>query len=214
MIRLLTVLVLAAAASAAWPAAPAQAHPHVFITMKSEIVYGPDGKVTAVRHAWTFDDLFSTYALQDIQSAQKGVYSREELAPLAEVNVGSLKEYDYFTQASADGGKLEFDAAKDYWLEYRNETLTLHFTLPLKTPAKARSFELEIYDPVYFIDFAFEEKDPVRLSQAPSGCKLNLGKPGEASMAMAKRLGESFFSQPDSANIGAQFANKIAVACP
>src|SRR5262249_10865388 len=39
--------------------AQAQAHPHVWVTMKSEIVYAADGTATGVRHAWTFDDMFS-----------------------------------------------------------------------------------------------------------------------------------------------------------
>src|ERR1700736_508735 len=38
-------------------AGAAQAHPHVWITASSELVYAPDGSVTGVRHAWTFDDM-------------------------------------------------------------------------------------------------------------------------------------------------------------
>ena len=36
------------------------AHPHVWVTMTEELLYAPDGSVTGVRHAWTFDDMFST----------------------------------------------------------------------------------------------------------------------------------------------------------
>ena len=59
----------------------------------SELLYAPDGSITGVRHAWTFDDMFSTYALQGIETKTKGAYSREELAPLAQTNVESLKEF-------------------------------------------------------------------------------------------------------------------------
>ena len=48
--------------------ATAEAHPHVWITSSSELMYAPDGSVTGVRYAWTFDDMFSTYALQGIES--------------------------------------------------------------------------------------------------------------------------------------------------
>ena len=88
--------------------------------------------MTGVRHSWTFDDMFSAYALQGIPHGKKGQYTREELASLAQVNVESLKEYGYFTFARADGKKLKFSDPVDYWLEYKNATLTLHFTLPLK----------------------------------------------------------------------------------
>ena len=196
-------------------ATQALAHPHVFVTMKSEVVYGADGTVTAVRHAWAFDDMFSTYALQGIESKVKGAYTREELAPLAEVNVTSLKEYDYFTQAQGDGNKVEFGGATDYWLEFKDSVLTLHFTLPVKTPVKAKAVNVEIYDPSYFIDFSFRDKDPVTLVGTPGECKLNVSKPGDTTTPQGKRLSESFFANnPDSSNFGAQYANKIAVRCP
>jgi len=78
MRRLLDLLLLVGAL--ALGAGTAQAHPHVWITATSELIYAPDGSVTGVRHAWTFDDMFSTYALQGIETKTKGVYSREELA--------------------------------------------------------------------------------------------------------------------------------------
>ena len=88
--RLLGWLVLAGAL--ALGVDPAQAHPHVWITASSELIYAPDGSMTGVRHAWTFDDMYSAYALQGLDSQTKGVFSREELAPLAQTNVESLKE--------------------------------------------------------------------------------------------------------------------------
>ena len=77
----------------------ADAHPHVGVTMTEELLYAPDGSVTGVRHAWTFDDMFSTFATQGIAQKTKGEFTREELGPLAKVNVESLKDYAYFTYA-------------------------------------------------------------------------------------------------------------------
>ncbi|MGB9297848.1 MAG: DUF1007 family protein, partial [Pseudolabrys sp.] len=68
-------------------AAPASAHPHVWVTMRTELVYAPDGRITGIRHAWSFDDMFSTFATQGLESKEKGKFTREELAPLAKVNV-------------------------------------------------------------------------------------------------------------------------------
>ena len=85
MQRLLGLLLLAA--GIVFGTAPAEAHPHVWITAKSEVVYAPDGSITGVRHAWTFDEMFTTYALQGLATKTKGVYTREELAPLAQTNV-------------------------------------------------------------------------------------------------------------------------------
>ncbi|HML12539.1 MAG TPA: DUF1007 family protein [Xanthobacteraceae bacterium] len=193
----------------------ALAHPHVWVTMTSELVYAPDGSVTGVRHAWAFDDMFSAFATQGIESKKKGEFTREELAPLAQVNVDSLKDFDYFTYAKANGKKAEFNGPTDYWLEYKNEVLTLHFTLPFKAPVKAKQLNVEVYDPTYFVDFAMAENDPVKLVGAPAQCKLTVMRPTDTSVPSNGPINEQFFNSLDaSSNWGAQFANKIAVACP
>ena len=190
----------------------ARAHPHVYVTMKSEIVYDPEGRMTGIRHHWTFDDMFSTYATQGLESKEKGVFTREELQPLAEVNVTSLKEFDFFTQGKMNGEKAEFEQPVDYFLELKDSLLTLHFTLPLKAPVKTQNVDLDIYDPLYFVAFEFAEKEPITLNGAPAQCKLNTVKLGDATQS--KSLSETLFNRPDPRNaFGAQFANKIAVKC-
>jgi ABC-type uncharacterized transport system substrate-binding protein len=195
--------------------AAAQAHPHVWVTMNSELVYAPDGSVTGVRHAWAFDDMFSAFATQGIETKQKGVFTREELAPLAQVNVDSLKDFDYFTYARANGKKSEFNGPTDYWLEYKKDVLILHFTLPFKSPVKAQRLEVDVYDPTYFVDFSMAEKDPVKLVNAPSQCKLTVVQPTDASASANAPVNEQFFNSLDAGSAyGAQFANKISVTCP
>ena len=191
----------------------AQAHPHVWITASSELIYAPDGSITGVRHAWTFDDMFSTYALQGIESKTKGVYSREELAPLAQTNVELLKEFAYFTFAKADGKKQKFQEPVDYFLDAKDGVLTLHFTLPLKIPVKSKELVLEVFDPTFFVDFKYADKDPVRLVGAPAACQISFQRPNDGA-ASAQTLGEQNFLGGENSNFGAMFANKIAVACP
>ncbi len=193
----------------------AQAHPHVWVTMTSELVFAPDGSVTGVRHAWAFDDMFSAFATQGIETKQKGVFTREDLAPLAQVNVDSLKDFDYFTYAKAKGKKAEFDGPTDYWLDYKDEVLTLHFTLPFKAPVKTQRLDVEVYDPTYFVDFTMAEKDPIKLVNAPGQCKLTVVRPTDTNVASNAPINEQFFNSLDAgSNFGAQFANKISVACP
>jgi ABC-type uncharacterized transport system substrate-binding protein len=196
----------------AW-AGEAQAHPHVWITARSELIYAPDGSITGVRHAWTFDDMFSTYALQGLDTKVKGVYSHEELAPLAQTNVESLKEFGFFSFAKADGKKEKFEEPVDYFLEYNDGLLTLHFTLPLKTPVKAKALVLDVFDPEFFIDFKFADTDPVKLVGAPGACQMKFQRPNDGT-ANAKNLGEQGFADGGNTNYGAMFANKILVDCP
>ena len=191
----------------------AKAHPHVWVTFRSELLYAADGTMMGIRHAWTFDDMFSVYALQGIRHAKKGQYTREELAPLAQTNVNSLKEYGYFTYARADGKKLKFSDAVDYWLEYKDAALTLHFTLPLKA-APAKATQIEIYDPSIFVDFEFAKDKPVSLSGAPQ-CVATYDLPHQPTPAEQARLSQLDAVPLDpSSTYGEIFANKILVKCP
>ena len=218
MINRLFCSTLAAVGSLLLTAASASAHPHVWVTMHSELIYAPDGTVTGVHHAWTFDDMFSVFATQGIESKKKGEFTRDELAPLAEVNVTSLKEYDFFTYAKANGKALEFkEPPGGYFLEFdpKETVLTLHFTLPLKTPVKAKDLVLDIYDREFFVDFSFAEKDPAKLVGAPAQCKLTIKRPEEMSAALSQQLSQLGPDQRDpSLTIGAEYANRIMVKCP
>jgi ABC-type uncharacterized transport system substrate-binding protein len=216
MIRLIRSLTIALT-SLLIAAGAASAHPHVWVTMKSAVVYGPDGSITGVRHAWTFDDMYSAFAVQGLESKKKGEFTTEELKPLAQVNVESLKEYDFFTYAKANGKNVTFAEPVDYSLEFnpKDTVLTLHFVLPLKAPLKAKALELEVFDPSYFVDFSLVEKDPVSLEKAPPGCQIGLAKPQEMTKEMAQKLAEipPDGKIPDN-SYGAAFSNKISVKCP
>jgi ABC-type uncharacterized transport system substrate-binding protein len=200
-------------------AAAAHAHPHVWVTMSTELLYAPDGSANAVRQAWTFDDMFSAFATTGIQAKTKGQFTRQELAPLAQENVESLKDYDYFTYAKIDGKRQKdaFNPPVDYWLNYdsKETVLTLHFTLPFKEPVKTKQLTLEIYDPEFFIDFGFAEKNPVRLVGAPQQCTVTNEKPSDSNFpALFQRLNKSFVTSEANIGMGMNFANKISVTCP
>ena len=183
--------------------------------MHSELVYAPDGTITGIRQAWAFDDMFSAFATQGLESKEKGKFTRDELAPLAKVNIESLKEYDYFTYATADGAKAELsDPAPGYWLDYANEVLTLNFTLPFKKPVKAKELKIEIYDPTIFVDFSFAKEKPAELVGAPH-CKLDVVLPREMTFSEGKMLSQIPADQKNTNMAwGAQFANKLLVHCP
>ena len=193
-------------------AAPAAAHPHVWVTMNTELLYAPDGSVTGLRQSWAFDDMFSAFALQGLTSKEKGKFTRAELAPLAKENVESLKEFNYFTFATADGNKAPFaEPQADYWAEEKDSIVTLHFVLPFKTPVRAKDLTIEVYDPTYFVDMELAKQNGVHLVGAPAGCKVALEYPRELTYAEGKRLSNEANAQ---SNWGANFANKIMVKCP
>lgn len=166
----------------------AAAHPHVWVEAATEIVFGEGGRIVAVRHHWRFDEAFSAYAVQGLDGDGDGVLTREELQPLAQVNVESLSEFGFFTFLTVGDYEAGFADPRDYWLEQDEDRLTLHYTLPLARPISAgQPVRLQVYDPEYFVAFSLPSREAVRLADAPSGCalKVNLAKELDAAAEAA-----------------------------
>ncbi len=197
-------------------ATPAAAHPHVWVTVKSQIAFTPDGKVAAVVHDWVFDEMYSSFATQGLAPPGELV-KREQFAPLAKENAGSLAEIGYFTTLKIGGKAVDFGSVTDYWMQERPDHLVeFHVTLPLKTPTPVTKFlTLRVADPEYFIDFEFDDKVPVSLVSAPSGCAATVAKPKPIDGADQQKLTESFFTNlSPGTNFGFKMASAAIVACP
>jgi ABC-type uncharacterized transport system substrate-binding protein len=201
---------LAALACTMLAGSPADAHPHVWVSVQAELVF-EGGKVKAIRHHWTFDEGYTSFAIQGLDTNGDGRYSREELAELAKVNTDSLAESDYFTVLKVDGKRADFGKPTDEALDHDGKVLTLHFLLPVADPAPVkRTVILDVYDPTFFVDFAYAEGDrPVTLSGGGNGCAVQVTRPRKQDPT--KQLSEDYFAN---ANMGLQFASKVIVACP
>ena len=109
------------------------------MTVRSEILLNPDRQIVGIRHAWTFDEFYSAMAVQGLDTNGNGVFSADELKPLAEANIKPLKDFDYFTFVHVgDGDKLPLKPPENYYLDSDKGILTLHLTLPLDNPIDAR----------------------------------------------------------------------------
>lgn len=200
-----------------WPIAVV-AHPHVLVDAKSEVVFDTAGQLASVRHVWRFDVAFSAFAIQGLDADGDGTYSREELDPLAKINVESLKEFDYFTFLTAGESKLEFVDPQEYWLEFDGEQLILYYDLPLAAPVSvAENTTLEIFDPEYFVAFEFVKDDPIILTGAPEGCSAIYIPPralDDQTMAFLSALPQDQRQLPaELAGAGADLANVTRISC-
>lgn len=196
-------------------AVPALAHPHVFVSSKTEVLYAPDGSVTGLRHIWSFDEAYSAYMVQGLDKNGDGKVTPDELTELAKVNMESLPDVGFFTVVKANGKTQEFGDPKDAGLVYDNKVLTLSYTLPLKQPAKAsRSFGMEIGDPTYFVAFDIADGDGAVIARdAPQGCVVRIARPPKLDAATQQKLSmEDVTTTPDMS--GLQVTTRALVACP
>jgi ABC-type uncharacterized transport system substrate-binding protein len=194
----------------------AAAHPHVWVTARTQVVFNFRGEIAALRHIWTFDEMYSAFVTEG-QGKDGELMTKEELAPLAKSNVESLAEFDYFTFAKAAGKAVEFGEPEDYSLEQQQDKrVVLRFTLPLKSPVSAsKAFSFQVYDPTYFVAFEMEKENPISLAGAQKGCSVNVLGAKPLAEGDTKKLTESFFSGLSPGyDFGVKLAARVIVACP
>ena len=120
-------------------ASEAQAHPHVWISMRSYVVFNDKAEVSGIAVEWTFDDGYAQMALDGLDTNGDGVYSQSELEPLTQENLKSLKDYNYFVVPRVNGKVVTIGEPVDYGQIYSNGKLELHFTVPLTAPVNPSS---------------------------------------------------------------------------
>lgn len=197
-------------------AAPALAHPHVWVAARATVLFDKEGRITGLRHVWVFDEMYSAFATQGLGKDGKPP-TREELAPLAKTNVDSLAEFDYFTFGREAGKKIAFQEPSDYWLDADDKKIvSLHFTLLLKEPIAAKKvFSFQVYDPTYFVAFGFEKKDPIAMKDEPAGCSASVMDPAPLAAAESQRLSAAASENfSPGADLSSRLAPRVVVACP
>jgi ABC-type uncharacterized transport system substrate-binding protein len=187
------------------------AHPHVWITVETTVLY-QRGAFIGLKHKWTFDESYTAMAIEGLDKNRDRVYDRNELSELAKVNVDGLKEFQYFTYPSVQGKKLKLGDARDYWLEHKNGVLSLYFTVPFAQPVlgQGMGFAFVVQDPTYFIAFELAGGQPIKLANgAPAACTVSIAKPDSKSDD-AQRPGDALGQVEPTIS----YAQKISVACP
>ena len=81
--------------------------------------------------------------------------------------------------------------------------------MPFKTPVKAKTIDVEIYDQEFFIDFGFASKIPYGSSVRRPGALLSVNKPQDDNFPAELRLDKNFATSEANIGMGADFSNKM-----
>ena len=115
--------IIAVLASLAVPSL-ARAHPHVWVKVRSQISFTPEGKVLGLIQDWTFDEEYSAFAVQGL--AKDGhLADREDFKPMATENGAALAQINFYTTLKIGGKPAAFINATDYWMEERPDHLVV-----------------------------------------------------------------------------------------
>lgn len=186
---------------------PAVAHPHIFIDAKVTLRFDDSGRLTGLRHEWTFDEAFSAWQVQGLDTDGNGIISTAEMQELADENLVGLSSYSFYTYGGDGPENLNFPRGSNASFEHDDGRSTLRYDVELDKPhAIAKALELAINDPDYYVAINFASPDVVTLDNAPAGCVVTLEPPRELDPAVAERL---YALGPDVVELPADLANAL-----
>jgi len=209
--RLAAVAALAAAVLAGTPSA--NGHPHGWIDLRTEVLVDAEGRVTALRQAWLFDELYSAFILDEFATA--GVDREAGLAGLLREDMAALAAYDFFTRVEVAGEPRRVGDARAGANGIAGERIWLRFDLPLARPVAPTAGELRyaVYDPTYFIEMRHAGDEPVDLGgELARSCEAILIPPDPPAeiVGFAAMLDRNANSDD---GLGAHFAEWVELRC-
>ena len=182
---------LVVAGALALTAGAAMAHPHIWIDAKAKIVFNDQGELTNIYNTWTFDEAFSVWQIQGLDTNNDGITSSEEMQELADENLKGLAEYKFYTLAGEGDATLPMASMDDGKFVFKDNRSTFTFGIEPQGPYRIKGkFELAIADPEYYVAITFADPSDVELVNAPAGCRLGSEPPRELSPDLQQRLGE------------------------
>ena len=187
----------------------AAAHPHAFIDLQTTLVLDGQGRLTAIREHWLFDQYYTEFALHDFAYGKNGVLDRDKLMELARENLKNLKDFSYFTYFPDP--KPQLGTAGDIDSSLQDGRIALDFTLKLASPL-APPLSFRIYDPSYYTAMLHVESKPLVVQGGSPTCHATLvkPKPSAAWSNLAKALDKNATAPDD---LGTYFAEKVSLTC-
>ncbi len=149
------------------PAKEAQAHPHVFIVQRLDVVFDDKG-LAGIRVRWKFDDMFASMIAEDHDINRSGKFETNEIQAVKEKAFSFISEYNYFMFIKIDNTPFEVKFIKNFNAILENQTLVYEFLIPCHVTATRNFKKVKVasYDPTYYTAIYFAQKKPVSLTSA------------------------------------------------
>ena len=213
MRRHLAIYVAICLSTAGLLSTDSRAHPHAWIDMSTSLTFNGEARISSIVVDWLFDDFYTAFVVEDINRAGESI--DQALTSLAEENLRSLKEYQYFTDVRVDGKRQHVEYNGHFETEIRQDRLWLRFKIALPQPVDPRqqSVTYAVYDPTYYIEILHLEGDVVALrGERSRGCFANIlpATPTGATIAMAAALDQNV-KAPNT--LGQMFADTVEILC-
>lgn len=181
-----------------------------------DVTLNSDQTVKSLRHAWRFDDLFSSSVLLDFDTDADLKLNDKELLEVSNTIFTSLAEYQYFQLITVDGKDVVMRAPARLIAKFQNDQLVVVFeSEPMDTLELAGKINFGVYDPTFYVAIDFVEDESLTVQALPSNCARAVVRP-DPNQAIADNqnsLTEAFFNDPSGTDLGKIFATRLELDC-
>lgn len=201
------------AVCAAFSAAPAAAHPHVFVDGEVGFVLDSEGRVSAVRIVWLFDPFYSLLLLGEFGLDPAAAPDAAGLAALAGLRDEWARDFGGDGVVSVDGAPVPLADATAVSAAVEDGRIRLSFERALTMPPDPRAGRVDaaLYDPSFFVAYTL-----TGAHVAAAGCSAAV-RPFDADAELDALRGTLFTLGPDETpsdpDVGRLFADKAALTC-
>lgn len=197
---------------------PAIAHPHVFMGGGVDFVMRDSTVLEALEVTWVYDAFETLYILSyhELSLNEDGGLDEEDRLELVRQRSDWPEDFDGSAHLSVDGALQALEWPENLDAHLIDGQLTMTFTRTLSEPLdlSQRDAEIAFYESTYF--FAFSITQEPRLLGGADACAADVIQfdPTAKTTALKKLLAMlSREETPADENVGAYFADKIALTC-
>lgn len=200
-------------------AGPAVAHPHVFIDATVEVIFDAEGRASALRIGWTYDDLFSLVMVEErgLDPDYDGTLTAEETARLSGFDMNWDPGFPGDTYALLGEAPLDLSRPKDWTAVYADGRITSTHLRSFDQPVDlgAGPLVVQVYDPGFYTAYGIVGT-PVLTGR--EGCVAEVFEPDRAAAdailtAAIEELAGSPDVEGDFPAVGAAYAEEVRVTC-
>jgi ABC-type uncharacterized transport system substrate-binding protein len=201
-------------------AIPAIAHPHVFVDAGLEVIFDPEGRATALRISWSYDEYYSLVIVEErgLDSDYDGNATPQEATALAGFDMAWDASFDGDTYALMDGVDLALSRPTEWTAVYEGGKITSSHLRTFAEPVVIGTTELivQAYDPSYYSAYAIVGS-PV-LTGGPATCSVGVFAPDpDAADAILQAAIDEQAGSTDVEStfpaIGAAYSDEARVTC-
>lgn len=192
------------------------AHPHVFVDARMEVVINEENAFTELRHVWRFDELFSATLLIDFDNNGNNQLDEDEIKEITDTVQKSIAEYDFYTAIRKGKEVINFYEPEEIKAYMEDDRMIMLLAIEPENPVKLGDEMLRISasDTSYYVAFDFTSENIV-LDGNKSACNKSVNIPDYDALYAdnADTLTEAFFDNPENPGLGDEFFAWAEIKC-